>query len=104
MMKRLLTCHHGLQSLHVVFLLLIVFALSGCANNRTAILGRWEQTGCDNKSERSMRLTSYMDEMEFLKGDIVVLRNSLPWSYSFPQNGWLNIGEETGGGKHTSTR
>lgn len=98
-MKPLITRYYRGRMTDVIILALLVFALSGCTNDKTAILGRWEQTGCEYKSERSMRLTSYMDEMEFLKGDIVILRNSLPWSYSFPQDGWLNIGEKTGGGE-----
>lgn len=97
MMKRLLTRHHGVQSLHVVFLLLVVLALGGCGNSKTAILGRWEQTGCDNKSGRFLGMTaSGWYEIEFLKGDTVILKNNGSWTYSFPQTGFLNIGGNMG--------
>jgi hypothetical protein len=81
----------------VIFLLLLGLIVGGCGNDKTAILGRWEQTGCENKSGRFLGMTAAnWDEVEFLKGDTVILKNNGSWAYSFPQNGYLNIGGNMG--------
>lgn len=85
------------RMIDVIILALLVLALGGCGNGKTAILGRWEQTGCDNKSGRFLGMTaSGWYEIEFLKGDTVILKNNGSWTYSFPQTGFLNIGGNMG--------
>ena len=39
---------------------------------------------------------AHWDEVEFLKGDTVILENNGSWTYSFPQAGYLNIGGNMG--------
>ncbi len=96
-MKPLITRYYRGRMTDVIILALLVLALSGCVNNKTAILGRWEQTGCDNKSGRFLGMTaSGWAEIEFLKGDTVILKNNGSWTYSFPQAGFLNIGGNMG--------
>jgi len=96
-MKRLSTRRQWSRVSGVVLLMLWGLIIGGCANNKTAILGRWEQTGCDNKSGRFLGMTaSGWAEIEFLKGDTVILKNNGSWTYSFPQAGFLNIGGNMG--------
>lgn len=96
-MKPLITRYYEGRITDLIILALLVLALIGCTNDKTAILGRWEQTGCDNKSGRFLGMTaSGWYEIEFLKGDTVILKNNGSWTYSFPQAGFLNIGGNMG--------
>ena len=96
-MNRLITRRLWSRGSGAIFLMLLGLIIGGCANDKTAILGRWEQTGCENSSGRYLGMTaSRWYEIEFLKGDTVILDNDSSWNYSFPQNGYLNIGGNMG--------
>lgn len=91
------THHQRSLMLIVAILALSALALSGCGSDKTAILGKWTQAGCENKSGRYLGMTaSGWHEIEFLKGDTVILENNGSWNYSFPQSGYLNIGGNMG--------
>ena len=46
-MKRLITRHYRCRMAGMIILTLLGFALGGCGNDKAAILGKWEQTGCE---------------------------------------------------------
>ena len=73
----------------VVALWVVAFSARDGGTSSASIVGKWEQTYGNS-------LCSNWRTVEFLKGNIVILGNSGSWTYSFPQDGYLNVGGNMG--------